>query len=358
MGSCNSSPDAQTSRAYDKQLQRDRKRNAKVHKLLLLGTGNSGKSTFFKQLARIHGQGLGEDDVLSASKHIQDSIVVQMKHILQTFKPEDADNIAPADETKLDLPPDLQQSGMRILNLSPEQPLKEVVDDIATLWDHELIKEAYTNRTNLGIADSAPHFFDDLERIRQPSYRPTPEDILLARIPTTGMRSQQFVIKETTFNIFDVGGQRSERNKWIHCFDTVHGILFVASLSCYDQNLFEENELNAMSEALELFKIVANSRYFSAASLILFLNKSDLFQQKIKSKPLTVCFPEYEGADTYEEASAYITARFKEQAEAKGRQKQIYSHLTCATDKNNVQRLFDDVQHTVVTNALKYNGLI
>merc|ERR1712087_324981 len=283
---------------------------------------------------------------------IQDAVVVQMKHLLNTFKPDNDDDF------KVDLPSELRAKAHKILSLSPEQPLSDVVDDIEELWQHELIKDAYTNRTNLGIADSAPHFLDDLERIRKPNYRPTAEDILLARIPTTGMRSQKFVIKETSFNIFDVGGQRSERNKWIHCFDTVHGILFVASLSCYDQNLFEENELNAMSEALELFKIVANSRYFSAASLILFLNKSDLFQQKIKSKPLTVCFPEYEGADTYEEASAYITARFKDQAETKGRQKQIYSHLTCATDQGNVQKLFDDVQHTVVTNALKYNGLI
>lgn len=325
----------------------------KVHKLLLLGTGNSGKSTFFKQLTQIHGKGFAEDDFNAASKHIQDAVVVQMKNLLNTFK-SDMDS----DEFKVDLPGELLQKARRILNLSPEKPLSDVVDDIADLWAHELIKEAYTNRTNLGIADSAPHFFDELDRIRQPTYRPTAEDILLARIPTTGMRSQQFVIKETAFNIFDVGGQRSERNKWIHCFDTVHGILFVASLSCYDQNLFEENELNAMAEALNLFNIVANSRYFHAASMILFLNKSDLFRQKIKSKPLTVCFPEYAGEDTFEAAAAYITQKFKDEVTHKDKAKNIYSHITCATDKGNVHKLFDDVQHTVVTNALKYNGLI
>lgn len=352
MGSCNSSSEAAASKRWDKDLKRDRKQAQKVHKLLLLGTGNSGKSTFFKQLTQIHGAGFAEDDFNAASKHIQDAVVVQMKHLLNTFKPDNDDDF------KVDLPSELRAKAHKILSLSPEQPLSDVVDDIEELWQHELIKDAYTNRTNLGIADSAPHFLDDLERIRKPNYRPTAEDILLARIPTTGMRSQKFVIKETSFNIFDVGGQRSERNKWIHCFDTVHGILFVASLSCYDQKLFEENELNAMEEALNLFKEVANSRYFHAASMMLFLNKSDLFEEKIKSKPLTVCFPEYAGEDTFLAATDYIASKFKEQVRAAEKAKAVYSHITCATDQGNVQKLFDDVQHTVVTNALKYNGLI
>jgi len=363
MGKCNSSPAASENRKWDKVLNKARKVN-QGHKLLLLGTGNSGKSTFFKQLNNIHGQGNTDEELQAKAKHIQDAVVVQMKHILSTFKTDDTDDAKVdlrhggqhAEAAPVDLPSDLMQSGLCILGLSPEHPLSDVADDIATLWDHEVIKDAYTNRTHLGIADSAPHFFDDLERINQPEYLPTQEDVLLARIPTTGMRSQIFTIKETTFNIYDVGGQRSERSKWIHCFDTVHGILFVASLSCYDQNLFEENALNAMSESLELFNVVSNSRYFQLASLILFLNKSDLFRQKIKSKPLTVCFPDYEGQNEFDEAAKYIELQFKSQSQRKDRA--IFSHVTCATDESTVQKVFDDVQHTVVSNALRYNGLI
>jgi len=364
MGQCNSSPDAIEDRKWNKQLNKDKKVN-KGHKLLLLGTGNSGKSTFFKQLHNIHGQGNTNEEFATKAKHIQDAVVVQMKNILHTFSTSEDTDEAKHDQSTMDLPSDLMQSGLRILNMSPERPLSGVADDIATLWDHEVIKDAYTNRTHLGIADSAPHFFDDLERIIQPEYLPTQEDVLLARVPTTGMRSQAFTIKGTTFNIYDVGGQRSERSKWIHQFDGVHGILFVASLSCYDQNLFEENELNAMSESLNLFNIVSNSRYFAAASLILFLNKSDLFRQKIKSKPLTMCFPEYEGKNEYAEAAEYIELQFKAQSQRKqrggkdsGSPVTIFSHLTCATDESTVQKLFDDVQHTVVSRALQYNGLI
>mmetsp|Transcript_16366 Transcript_16366/g.25862 ORF Transcript_16366/g.25862 Transcript_16366/m.25862 type:complete len:351 (-) Transcript_16366:916-1968(-) len=350
MGCCSSH--SVESQKWDKEILKDKVAASKVHKLLLLGTGNSGKSTFFKQLTQIHGGGFQDDEFMAASKHIQDSIIIQMKHLLQTFKSTESD------EWKADLPAELLESAKKVITLSPEQPLSVVADDIECLWGHEAIKQAYSNRSNLGIADSAPHFLDDLERIRAPNYRPTPTDILLARIPTTGMRDKKFTISGSVFNIFDVGGQRSERNKWIHCFDTVHGILFVASLSCYDQNLFEDNELNAMDEALELFDIVVNSRYFLQASMMLFLNKCDLFAQKIKVKPLTICFPEYDGDNQYDDCIEYITERFKQQMTSKRDAKSLYTHVTCATDRNNVKKVFDDVQHAVVTNALKHNGLI
>merc|ERR1712154_441940 len=97
------------------------------------------------------------------------------------------------------------------------------------------------------------------------------------------------------------GGQRSERNKWIHCFDSVTAVLFVASLSCYDQALFELDYVNAMQEALSLFDEICNSRWFKRTSLILFLNKSDLFKLKIAKKDLTVCFPDYQGQNTFKE---------------------------------------------------------
>lgn len=46
----------------------------------------------------------------------------------------------------------------------------------------------------------------------------------------------------------DVGGQRSERRKWIHCFENVTSIIFLVALSEYDQILFEsENEVSHKS---------------------------------------------------------------------------------------------------------------
>jgi hypothetical protein len=43
------------------------------------------------------------------------------------------------------------------------------------------------------------------------------------------------------FRIFDVGGQRSERKKWIHCFEDVHAIIFIIAISEFDQVLLEDD---------------------------------------------------------------------------------------------------------------------
>lgn len=82
---------------------------------------------------------------------------------------------------------------------------------------------------------------------------------------------------------FDVGGQRNERRKWIHCFDSVDAIVFVVSLSEFDQNLYEDETKNRLDEALELFAQIVNSKWFKESSIILFLNKKDLFEKKVNS---------------------------------------------------------------------------
>ena len=52
---------------------------------------------------------------------------------------------------------------------------------------------------------------------------------------------------------------------------------------------------NRMMESMNLFDSICNNKWFTDTSIILFLNKKDLFQEKIKKSPLTVCFSEYTG---------------------------------------------------------------
>ena len=95
--------------------------------------------------------------------------------------------------------------------------------------------------------------------------------------------------------MLDVGGQRSERRKWIHCFDKVSAVLFVAALSEYDQVLREDDSQNRMKESLLLFDEICNSPWFRTTAFILFLNKMDLFKEKIQRVNLNVCFQDYSG---------------------------------------------------------------
>lgn len=50
-----------------------------------------------------------------------------------------------------------------------------------------------------------------------------------------------------------------------------------------------------MHESLHLFNSICNHRYFATTSIVLFLNKKDVFVEKIKKAHLSMCFPEYDG---------------------------------------------------------------
>merc|ERR1719381_34416 len=106
-------------------------------------------------------------------------------------------------------------------------------------------------------------------------YIPTQQDVLRSRVRTTGIVETSFEIEGNNFKMFDVGGQRNERKKWIHCFENVSCVVFVAAISEYDQTLFEDDATNRVVEALNLFDEICNSRWFTETSIILFLNKRD-----------------------------------------------------------------------------------
>lgn len=155
------------------------------------------------------------------------------------------------------------------------------------------IQVTYENRAKFQLTDSAAYFFDMVEAIGSPNYIPSEQDVLRSRVRTTGIVENEFKIEGNMFKMFDVGGQRNERKKWIHCFSEVTAVLFVAALSEYDMVLFEDETTNRMDEALNLFDEIANSRWFKKTSMILMLNKRDLFAEKILKVPLTVWDPEY-----------------------------------------------------------------
>lgn len=117
--------------------------------------------------------------------------------------------------------------------------------------------------------------------------------------------------------MFDVGGQRSERKKWIHCFESVTSIIFCVALSEYDQVLLEEDRQNRMIESLVVFESVINSRWFLRTSIVLFLNKIDLFKAKLAKVPLNHFFPDYSGRDDPKKAAKYILWRFTQMNRAK-----------------------------------------
>jgi len=184
---------------------------------------------------------------------------------------------------------------------------------------------------------------------------PDEDDVLRARVRTTGIVKKDFVIQGNKFQMYDVGGQRNERKKWIHCFDNVTAVLFVVALSEYDQKLLEDEEVNRMKEAVKLFDQICNSKHFFHTNMVLFLNKRDLFEDKVKKTPITIAFEDYNGAQEYKECLQYVTDVFE--GVNKSKSKRIYTHVTCATDKNNVHAVFDAVKDIVIRQSLDAAGL-
>jgi len=203
--------------------------------------------------------------------------------------------------------------------------------------------------------DVACSFFDEVSRIGGLNYIPTETDVLRARAKSTGITETRFNMGQLSIHMFDVGGQRSERKKWIHCFESVTSIIFCTALSEYDQVLLEEKNQNRMIESLILFESVINSRWFLRTSIILFLNKIDVFKIKLPKVPLEKYFPEYTGGDDINKAAKYILWRFMQANRAR---LSVYPHLTQATDTTNIRLVFAAVKETILQNALRASGIL
>ena len=100
-------------------------------------------------------------------------------------------------------------------------------------------------------------YFDSIRRIGQMDYLPTDEDVLRSRVKTTGIAETTFNYKNISYDVYDVGGVRSQRKKWIH-FKDMTVVIFVVDISAYDRLLFEDESVNRIQEALSVFDSVCD----------------------------------------------------------------------------------------------------
>ncbi|EDV21413.1 uncharacterized protein TRIADDRAFT_50796 [Trichoplax adhaerens] len=342
---------AERSKIIDKNLKASGDVSAKEVKLLLLGAGESGKSTIVKQMRIIHEKGYSEQDCVQYRPVVYNNTVQSLATIIRACGP-------------LGIPfenPSLKDLSKEYFSMIERQGdsvelSKKLLTLMKTIWADNGIQESFKRSREYQLNDSAGYYLNDIDRLGTSNYIPTQQDVLRTRVKTTGIVETQFSFRDFRFKMVDVGGQRSERKKWIHCFEGVTAIIFCVSLSAYDLKLAEDEEMNRMVESMRLFDSICNNQFFEETSIILFLNKKDLFQQKIAVSPLTLCFPEYSGANNYQEASSYIQTVF-EDLNRKKESKEIYTHFTCATDTDNIQFVFDAVTDVIIKNNLKDCGL-
>lgn len=349
MGIC-ASEEERRSKALDEELKMAELAADELYKLLLLGPGESGKSTFFKQIVCSYGPGFNRDYRIMAIPAIHCQILKTIKSLIQ---------VAEKRECKISEDTDRSKEFVQRIDES-EVVTQEVAWHVGNVWNDSAIRTLYNSRFNVGqsfyVPDSTEYFFGQLHTISDPMYVPSNADLFRVRIPTTGILDTEFSIKGARFLLVDVGGQRNERRKWINCFDGVKAVLFVLAISEYDQELYEDSKINRMQESLDVFgKIV--TEYFPDTSIIVFFNKMDKFKEKVRKVPVYKFFPDYLGKEGDHDG---VIEFFKEKFSALNLNpnRRLFFHATCATETKGVKTLFVSVRDIVIREKLKRAALL
>jgi GTPase SAR1 family protein len=239
--------------------------------MLLLGAGEAGKSTVVKQVKLIHKGQISQaekDDYVAA---IRSNCVECMSTLLEAMTNL---GISLEGDEKAEAARNRVLDAMSLNKLTPE-----LAQDISLLWNDAGVKATYDQRDKFWLLDASQYYFEEVLRLAEEDFEPTEEDMIMTRIRTTGIVVTEFTDGAQTYSLVDVGGQRSERRKWIHCFDDSKAIIFLVGLSGYNQVLFEDSNVIRMHESLELFDQIVNNPIFRDTPIFVFLNKKDLFEQ-------------------------------------------------------------------------------
>ncbi|KAG6830262.1 hypothetical protein H0H87_008652 [Tephrocybe sp. NHM501043] len=336
MGSCMSSPGGVEVTEIDKAMHREAEKQLKEAKAKLDNQvkvrcptlGDSGKSTILKQMRLIHKLPFSPQEIESYRQLVFDNLTSGMKYLLDAMEDMDLkvseDNIPHVD--LIENASDLRDG--EAFPMAYYEPLK-------ALWEDANVQKAWERGNEAALPENLLYFFSALDRLFDPAYFPVEQDIIRCRARTIGITETTFDLRDHQMLMVDVGGQKSERRKWIHCFQDVTSILFLVSLSGYDQCLVEDRDANQMQDAMTIWDSICHSQWFKSTSIILFLNKNDLFENKIPTSDIKNFFPDFDGeAGDIRAGRDYFKRRFARLAQKAGRSKdrEIYIHITTATD--------------------------
>ncbi|GAB5587430.1 hypothetical protein Unana1_02330 [Umbelopsis nana] len=363
------------SNAIDRRLAAEKAALSKdrTAKLLILGAGESGKTTVLKQIKIIHGDGFNTEredyrriirlNALTAIRELCLCMVQNKIMLAFPINQEHFDYILSLESTV----ESTYMNGKKVNNLirkrqstddiSADAIFHRAAPSIKFIWGDPAAQEVYQRGLVKTMQDSSAVFLDEIDRLAADWYTPTDADILMARVRTFGVTEHQFKIESVTYRIFDVGGQRSQRQGWAPYFDDCSAIIFVAAISSFDQYLREEPSVNRLFDALQLFESICNHRLLRSTSIILFLNKIDVLQRKLANGTrLSHYFKDYTGPNDYQYVTSYFQHLFFSQNKVP--QKEIYLHLTHATDTRQMRVIVAAVNVIVQRMNLRSSGLM
>eukprot|EP01132_Coremiostelium_polycephalum_P005907 gene5907-7356_t len=308
------SQEAVNSRKIDKMIKKDAETMGSL-KLLLLGSGDCGKSTIFKQIVALQNDSRRKEltpNMDSQIKTIYSNIVTSMKCLLNALP---LYHLSLLDDEDIKRAEKVNTVYFELDNIT-QATWMSVVEDISLLWKNDTIQSVYNNPNRLfQLMDSTEYFMENIDRFKG-NFKPNQNDLLRARVRTTGIVEADLVLNEIDFQVLE-----------------------------------EDQSVSRYVDSLELFREMVNSIWFTKSAFVLFFNKVDLFKKKIKKVPMSQYLTEFTGRnDSYEDTSSFLKQQFLQTNKTS---KPIYSHFTCALDTEAIQAVFRSIQDMLVTSLVE-----
>ncbi|KAJ3387309.1 Guanine nucleotide-binding protein G(t) subunit alpha-2 [Lobulomyces angularis] len=346
------------SNEIDAQIKKEKAERRKISKLILLGSGDCGKSTVLKQMKILHKDGFSTEErnkfLLIIYNNIIDAIITLAKA---------------AKELNVDIETKNHEFLKEVLNFTkePEESMcisKELSTKISQLWQDPGIKLCWERGNEFNIQDNSNYFLDRVNEICSPNFLPDNEYILRSRLQTLKITETTFNILDAEYVVYDVGGQKSQRVFWApYLSGDLQSIIFVSSVAAFDQTLIEDNSVNRMEDSLKLLETICANELLKTVPIILFLNKMDLLEIKLKSSKskLDQFFTDFHEIVGKPNASSRdmktVKLYFKKKFHKKCLKHDTYTHFTTSTDTKLMKAVILAVNDIVLRANLTSYGI-
>jgi GTPase SAR1 family protein len=312
--------------------------------LLLCGAGESGKTTFVRQLKlRCIPGGISESDRRELIPTIRGNLIETMQELLKW-----------AEKHDLQLPDEYLESAQLVATTNPfggDTFSVELIESLVTLWGEQTIQEAFEHKDETVIPDNMGYFFEKLETLTADDYLPSDDDILRARIRSIGIANVTFNLEGALIRIYDVGGQRNERAKWAQVMNETSGVIFCVSFADFDKPMFESlPEIEPrIYDAFKVYEDVVHKDKFVDAPFFLLCNKFDAFTAKVRNTDcFAKIFPEFQGDPHNEdECGKFLAQKFIEKADPQIPERPIIVYRQDALNGANVTENANRICHYI-----------
>ncbi|KAI0658290.1 G-alpha-domain-containing protein [Cubamyces menziesii] len=248
----------------------------------------------------------------------------------------------------------------------PVHTLHACAPAMSELWRDPKVRNRLDEK-RIRLEESSGFYLDEIDRITAKMYFPTDDDVLKARLKTTGVVEHTFSLAKTSewrgveWKIYDVGGARNQRQAWAPYFDDVNAIIFLAPISAFDQVLAEDPRVNRLEDSFQLWKSVIENKLLSHVNIVLFLNKCDLLKKKLDAGVRVANYvASYNHPNDYTTVSQWFCNRFvgMHWSLTPNKDRELFIHLTSVTDTKTTHTIISRVRDSILTANLKSSSLM